>query len=218
MGVVNKVIDRIRLLISAKKRKCKIKDAFHINNVELEGNNIIGKSHIDNASIGRYTYIGNGCTILSTQIGRYCSLGSNIRIVNGEHPTHSFVSTHPIFYSNRLNFGTKFIPECRFKEHKYADESSKKFVVIENDVWIADNSLIIEGVRIGHGAIVAAGSVVTHDVPPYAIVGGVPARVIKYRFTEDEIAYLLEMKWWDKGDAWIKENALRFSDIRNFIS
>ena len=88
---------------------------------------------------------------------------------------------------------------------------------IGNDVWIGLNATILDGVTIGDGAIVAAGAVVTKDVPPYAVVGGVPAKIIKYRFTESQIDFLLKFRWWEKDRKWIQQNYKRFQDIESFI-
>jgi len=85
-------------------------------------------------------------------------------------------------------------------------------VIIENDVWIGANSVIMPGVKVGNGAIIGANAVVTKDVPDYAIVGGVPAKIIKYRFDEKTISSLLELKWWDLDKAIIKENIELFQE------
>lgn len=84
-------------------------------------------------------------------------------------------------------------------------------------MWIGANVLAIAGIKIGDGAIVAAGSVVTKDVPPYAIVGGVPAKIIRYRFTDEQIKDLLNMQWWNKGEAWIRSHAEYFDDVQRLI-
>ena len=90
-------------------------------------------------------------------------------------------------------------------------------VIIGNDVWIGRNAIIMDGVEIGSGAVVASGAIVTKDVPPYAIVGGVPAKVIRYRFDEQTIERLIESRWWDYPDEFI-ENELKFDDIEQCLS
>lgn len=89
-------------------------------------------------------------------------------------------------------------------------------VCIGSDVWIGANVTVRPGVRIGDGAIVGANSVVTGDIPPYAIYAGCPARLIRYRFTEEEIEKLLKMKWWEQDEQWIRDNIERFKDIKDF--
>ena len=89
-------------------------------------------------------------------------------------------------------------------------------VEIGNDVWIGSHVLILDGVTIGDGAVVAAGAVVTKDVEPYAIYGGVPAKLIKYRFPPKTIEMLLKMKWWDKEEKWIREHTEDFEDVERF--
>lgn len=101
---------------------------------------------------------------------------------------------------------------------KYTDPIGKKLVEIGNDVWIGSHVLIMDGVKIGDGAIIAAGAVVTKDVEPYSIVGGVPARHIRYRFSEEQIKKLLQLKWWEKDFGWIKEHYRDFRNINEFIA
>lgn len=110
-----------------------------------------------------------------------------------------------------------YVHEQLYNEFKFVDIKRKKFVDIGNDVWIGAGVTIMEGIRIGDGAVIAANAVVTKDVKPYEIVGGIPAKHIKNRFTEDEVLFLKEFKWWNRDVKWIKENALAFSDIERFM-
>lgn len=125
-------------------------------------------------------------------IGKFCSIADGVKFVFGEHRT-DLVSTFP------------FHAIC-FDGEPHSEARSKGKIVIENDVWIGANAMILSGVKIGNGAVVAAGSVVTKDVPPYAIVGGVPAKIIRYRFSRDEIDTLLKICWWEWPLDKIKDN------------
>lgn len=180
----------------------------------FEGANSVGKlSTVVKSEVGFGTYVSSYCKLFNCKVGRYCSISQKVQVVFGNHPTKTFVSTHPSFYSTETPTGFTFSDVGRFEEYSYADDARKYFVEIGNDVWIGYNVLIMSGVHIGDGAIIATGAVVTKDVPPYSIVGGVPARVIKYRFCEDDIDFLLALKWWDKDIEWIKKNVTLFDDI-----
>ena len=188
-------------------------------NCFFEGRNRIAiGTKLENTTIGFGSYIGKDGFILSSKIGKYCSVGPNVRVVSGAHPTTDFVSTHPSFFSTRKQSGFTYVQENKFAEFKYANADDKIFVEIGNDVWIGDGALIMQGVHIGDGAVVAAGAVVTKDVPAYAIVGGVPAKVIKYRFNERVIEKLEDIKWWDKSEEWIAQHAPLFANINDFIN
>lgn len=181
----------------------------------FEGNNLVGgKTVMQDVSLGRGSYIGENGIFRQCSVGRYCSISRYVHIVDGRHPTHTFVSSHPSFYAKSHPCGVSYIKENKFEEHQFVDKEQKILVKIENDVWIGANVVILEGVTIGNGAIVAAGAVVSKDVPPYAIVGGVPAKVIRYRFGKEEIKWLLELKWWEKDVAWIMQYAEEFRDIK----
>lgn len=181
---------------------------------KLQEKNKIGhRTDIANSIIGYGSYIGDDSYLRRVRVGKYCSIGNEVRILYGTHPTDKFVSTHPAFYSTLKQAGFTWVTKECFQERNYAIPEEKISVVIGNDVWIAGHVQILEGVKIGDGAIVAAGAVVTDDVPAYAIVGGVPAKIIRWRFDEEERSWLTELQWWDKDEAWIKEHAEDFCDI-----
>lgn len=183
----------------------------------FEGNNYVGHlSHISDCHVGRMTYIGSKCSILHTKIGRFCSIAGDVKIIYGKHPVQTWVSTHPAFYSKNNACGVSFVQENLLDEFDYADEKKRYMVEIGNDVWICSNALITGGVRVGDGAVILAGAVVTKDVAPYSIVGGVPAKEIGKRFDDDEIVFLLKEKWWERDLEDLKRNADQFRDIEVF--
>lgn len=184
--------------------------------LEPDGNNRIGPNvQLRHCSLGRYSYIGANTKLSRTRIGRYCSISENVSLIAGRHPAEVFVSTHPMFYSNQYKDAYSYHPE--FQEMHYVDEENKIILSIGNDVWIGAHAKIIDGITIGDGAIIAAGAVVTKDVPPYAIVGGVPAKLIRYRFETDERKALLDLQWWNKDEDWLRVNADRFANIKNIV-
>lgn len=180
----------------------------------FEGRNVIGVNTIFSGSIGYGSYIGNDSSI-QAKIGRYCSISDHVRVIAGNHPTRTFVSTHPAFFSTRKQAGFTYTTEDTFEEVSYAE--GKDYVVVGNDIWIGSGAVLINGIRIGDGAVIAAGAVVTKDVEPYAIVGGVPAKVIRKRFSEEQIRRLEEIQWWDWPEAKIREQKSQFGDIDIFL-
>ena len=178
----------------------------------LEGCNVVYGELYD-SRIGYASFISPGSKLDFCKIGRFCSIGNHVHIVRGQHPSRDWVSTSPCFFSTRKQSGFTYAGQQRFEEFKWIDEKKKICVEIGNDVWIGDHALIMEGVHIGDGAIIAAGAVVVKDVPPYAIVGGNPAKLIRYRFSEEDIDYLKELKWWDKDPSQIEKNAGHFSSV-----
>ena len=184
---------------------------------KFEGHNKIGKFSLIVGEIGKWTYVGDNCTLFGS-VGRFTSIASNVHIINGRHPLKTpYVSTCPLFYAPNTVLGKGFVGKALFDEYVYADSANKHPVVIGNDCWIGASVSIVEGVTISEGGVVLAGAVVTKDVPPYAIVGGVPAKVIGYRYSEDVIKKLLKIQWWNNNEQWLKDNALLFSNIDSFL-
>ncbi len=178
-------------------------------------NSVSSGTWISNSTIGKNTYIGYNCSLPNAEIGKFCSLGSRIKVVQKTHPSNTFVSTSPVFFSTLKQANRTFVDANYFQENL---EIQNKSVIIGNDVWIGNDVIIKGGITIGNGAIIAMGSVVTKDVLPYSIVGGVPAKLIKYRFNEKQISKLLEFKWWDKNDSWLEGNCMKFHKIEDFIN
>lgn len=213
--ILKKIIKNIMVKLKNKSKKIRFPFSANIGkNSVFGGCNVIGKGTSFNGMIGYGSYIGAD-GLISGRIGKYCSIASDVKVVLGRHPAEKFVSTAPCFFSLNRQNGMTYVNDRKFTENVYAE--GKYPVCIGNDVWIGFGARIMEGVTIGDGAIIAAGAVVVKDVEPYSIVGGVPAKEIKKRFTDDEISFLLDFKWWDKPEEWIKENAGRFCDIKEFI-
>lgn len=178
-------------------------------NTKFEGYNFIHNNALFQGSIGKHSYIGERSCIVA-QIGRFCSIANDVITVRGTHPSRDWVSTHPAFYGINPPSGKTFVGQEKFKE--MTDPA-----VIGNDVWIGARATILGGVHIGDGAIVAAGAVVTKDVKPYEIVGGVPAKLIRKRFSEEQIQQLLLLKWWEKDDDWLSRHSGEFANIEEFL-
>ncbi|MBR5824708.1 MAG: CatB-related O-acetyltransferase [Paludibacteraceae bacterium] len=180
----------------------------------FEGQNKIYSHTTFSGKMGYGSYIGPYCNI-SANVGRFSSIAPYVRSNLGRHPyTFPFVSTCPMFFSTRKQNGKTFANKMMFEEILEKPE-------IGNDCWIGENVFIVGGVKINDGAVVLAGAVVTKDIPPYAIAGGVPAKVIKYRYDENTIKFLLNLKWWDKDLEWLKNNwtlLCNIKELRNKFS
>ena len=166
---------------------------------KFEGANRIGCNSIINGDMGFGSYMGNNCSIYAN-IGRFTSIAPNVIVNPGLHPhTFPFATTCPMFFSPAMQNGYSF---CK---KKYFNEFKPK-VSIGHDCWIGEKVFIVGGVKIGNGAVVLGGAYVTKDVPDYAVVGGVPAKVLKYRYDDSTIQFLQKIEWWNNSIEWFDNN------------
>lgn len=217
------MIDFIKNIIKIFITKIRFKDLqiqwssdISLGNKYLGMNRLGRKVHF-NGIIGYGSYISDE-SIISANIGNFCSIAKGVISIDGTHPfTYPYVSTAPCFISSEYSkeqSGDSFATyRVQFDQFRYADKKNKIAVSIGNDVWIGFRATLIGGITIGDGAVVLAGAVVTKDVPPYAIVGGVPAKVLRYRYSEEDINWLLSVKWWDNTPEWFKEHWELLNDI-----
>lgn len=215
-------ICKIRDIFSSNYRNCDnliIEKNVTFNNTRFTRfNRICQNSNIDKSSIGICSYIGSNSKLINVDIGAYTSIGPDVEIIYGTHPIH-MVSTHPVFYSMRKQCGTSFVSENVYPEFNKIESSGGKAVSakIGNDVWIGAGVKIVEGVSIGNGAVVLAGAVVTKDVDDYAVVGGIPAKLVKYRFDIEIITKLQQIEWWNSDMNMLRVHAKYFDDIELFL-
>lgn len=165
----------------------------------FEGANSIGDGSYFSGHMGYGSYMCGGCYLEGT-IGRFSSIGADVRSARGTHPiAYPYATTSPVFFSLRKQAMDTFATAEKFDE-------LLPHVTIGNDCWIGNRVEIKGGTTVSDGAVVLAGAVVTHDVPPYAVVGGVPAKILRYRYDDATIAWLLKVRWWDKPIDWLREN------------
>lgn len=177
-------------------RNCKIDKTAKV----CSGSNCIS------VMMGRYSYMGKNNSVTNTTIGSFCSIASYCAIGGGDHKM-DMISTSPIFIGGKNVFGKNF---------GHYTPRMHKHVHIGHDVWIGENVFINDGLTIGNGAVIGAHSVVTHDIPPYAVAVGVPAKVIKYRFSSEEIEKIELSKWWEWSEEKLKEEGDKFISIKAF--
>lgn len=220
--MINKILNKIKIFFYRKKlekiKKAKISTLSFKKDLILGKNCIIGKNVLieRNVKIGDNTYISSDTTIDSNvTIGKYCSIAKNVFIAPGVH-NYNYVTTHPIL------FNPYWRKKLNIKENTKYDVSIGKeneTTTIGNDVWIALNVIIMRGVNIGDGAIIAAGAIVTKDVEPYSIVAGNPAKHIKYRFDKENIEKIMKAnkKWWNLSEDELDKLLPNMYDVNKYL-
>lgn len=182
-----------------------IHENSQLSNVTFERFNEVGVwNFIENSHFGDYSYTGQFCFVQNAEIGKFANIAANVRIGATAHP-YERVSLHHFTYRPTM-YG--------FAEHDdeaFFEERLSKKVKIGHDTWIGHGAMVMPNVTVGNGAIVASGAIVTKDVPPYAIVMGMPTQVKKYRFPDHIIVALEEIQWWNWSKETIKE---RFEDFK----
>ncbi|KZL13579.1 DapH/DapD/GlmU-related protein [Pseudovibrio sp. Ad37] len=151
---------------------------------------VLGPTYLEYCEIGDYSYIGPNSTVADTTIGKFTAIASNVRLGPPNHPLER-VSQH------RFTYTPEYYREDKERDHQFFADRRAARVTIGNDVWIGHGVTVLPGVKIGDGAILAAGAVVAKNVEPYTIVGGVPAKLIKRRFSKEAADRLIKLKWWD---------------------
>ncbi|WP_332396274.1 CatB-related O-acetyltransferase [Vibrio metschnikovii] len=220
--IYRKYIYRLIGSYRLKKKDVYIHFTSFSSSTYFEGRNkILPNNDLKFSNVGFGTYIGARSCLNYSKIGRYCSIANNVLILKNNHPT-KFVSTHPCFHRGShmwmKSVGLSYIDDDKYPENDFIDKENKKEVIIGSDVWIGEGARILPNVHIGDGAVIAAGAIVTKSVPNYAIVGGVPAKLLKYRFNKEQIDKLIEIKWWNEPEEKIRAIAPDFDDIEKFIN
>lgn len=212
-----KNIIRFFYLHMTKKGKVKFDFSSMISKEScFEGSNRVHSNTRFHGRMGYGSYIGQDCNV-SAEVGRFTSIANNVRTNAGIHPYKKpYVTTSPMFYSQRKQTGSTFVDRDYYSEMNEYDSENHYAIKIGSDCWVGENSFIVGGVTIENGAVILANAVVTKSVPPFAIVGGVPAKIIGYRFEKNEIELIKKSAWWNKDIGWLKENSHIMRDFDLF--
>jgi acetyltransferase-like isoleucine patch superfamily enzyme len=197
--------------LQKKYPNCHFYPGSYVDESSVLGNyNVIfNNTSIINSVLGNHTYVQRNSMIINSDIGKFCSVAMGIHIGLVQHAT-TYVSSHPAFYLQNTPLAKTFSKSDLF--------STTARTIIGHDVWIGQNAMIMSGVKVGTGAIIGAGCVVTKDVPEYAIVIGMPAIIARFRFEENIRIALLKTEWWNMSDEWLERNYLLFSDPFQLIA
>jgi phosphonate metabolism protein (transferase hexapeptide repeat family) len=174
---------------------------------------ILGDTYIEYSELGDYSYLGSGCSVADAQIGRFCAIAARVRIGAPNHPIDR-PSQH------RFTYCPEYYCAGVQRDHAFFQQRRSDRVLIGNDVWIGHAAIVLPGIKVGDGAVLAAGAVVTRDVAPYTIVGGVPARQIRERFNREIAAQLSRIAWWDwpAETIWQRLPEFQSGDIEAFCA
>lgn len=212
MKSLKKLLKLTYIRLKFRRKNIRISNRSDVSTKSVfEGYNIIKENVYFKGKIGRFSYIGAN-SYINAKIGRFTSIAPNVKVLISSHPyTYPFVSTCPAFFSIKKQCNRTFVKEDKFQEQKFAYDGFS--IEIGNDCWIGDSVMIVSGVKIGDGAVILAGAVVTKDVEPYSIVGGVPCVLKKFRYEKADIEYLRKLQWWNKPIEWLERNSTLFTDF-----
>ena len=162
------------------------------------------------SSFDDYSYTAGDVSIIYTDVGKFCSIASHVRINPGNHPMWRVTQHHSTYRRRQYGFDTQ-------DDEEFFDWRRAHRCTIGHDVWIGHGAIVMPGVTVGTGAVIGSGAVVTKDVPPYHIVGGVSAKLIRPRFSDDVVQKLLAIAWWDWDRATLEARFTELLDLESFL-